>query len=121
MAASIARFLHSAAGAVVIARLKAAGVSTRQPKPVGGRPSSRSSPLADKTVVITGTLESMGRKEAQDLVRNMGGKPTGSVSKNTDYVVAGDNPGSKLDKANKLGIKVLNEQAFLQSIGQASP
>ncbi len=78
-------------------------------------------PLAGQIVVITGTLESISRNEAQDLVRSMGGKPGASVSKNTDYLVIGDKPGSKLDQARKLGIEVLDEQAFLRLTGRTSP
>ncbi len=65
--------------------------------------------LAGKTFVITGTLPGMGRKEAADLIESHGGKVTGSVSKKTDYLLAGENAGSKLDKANALGITVISE------------
>ena len=66
-----------------------------------------------KIVVVTGTLESMGRKEAQAAVEAVGGKSSGSVSSKTDYLVAGAKAGSKLKKAEKLGIEVLDEAAFL--------
>uniref|UniRef100_UPI003D81B727 helix-hairpin-helix domain-containing protein n=1 Tax=Trichloromonas sp. TaxID=3069249 RepID=UPI003D81B727 len=71
-------------------------------------------PLSGKTLVITGTLERMSRKEAEDLVERLGGRAAGSVSKKTDYLVAGPGAGSKLDKAQKLGIKTLTEDEFLQ-------
>lgn len=69
--------------------------------------------FSGKTFVVTGTLSSMGRKEAQDAIKLRGGKATSSVSKKTDYLVVGESPGSKLEKANKLGVKVVDESAFL--------
>ena len=65
------------------------------------------------TFVITGTLPDMGRKEAQELIEAAGGKVTGSVSKKTTYLLAGENAGSKLDKANTLGIPVLSQDELL--------
>ena len=76
-------------------------------------------PLAGKTVVVTGTLRSMGRKEVQDLIKQLGGKATSNVSKSTDLVVVGESPGSKSDKAKELGIKTINEAGFLKMIGRA--
>ena len=75
-------------------------------------------PFAGKTVVLTGTLSTMGRKTASDLIAAHGGKVTGSVSSKTDYVVAGENAGSKLEKAQKLGVQILTEAEFLERIGQ---
>jgi len=83
-------------------------------------PSERRStdgPLADKTVVLTGTLPSLSREEATKMIRLAGGKVTGSVSKKTDYVVAGDNPGSKLAKAESLEVEVLDEPALRKLLG----
>ena len=77
-------------------------------------------PLTGKTVVVTGTLESMGRSEAQDIIRQLGGKPAGSVSKKTDLLVYGASPGSKLDKAKALGVETADEQAFLALIGRSA-
>jgi len=76
-------------------------------------------PLAGKTIVVTGTLPTLGRQEAEELVRKHGGKASGSVSKKTDYVLAGTKAGSKLDKANQLGLKVIDEAAFLALVGEA--
>ena len=69
-----------------------------------------------KTFVLTGTLQNMTRDEAHELIKSMGGKPTSSVSKNTSYVLAGSNAGSKLDKAQKLGVIILTEEEFLEMI-----
>ncbi|HPS18902.1 MAG TPA: NAD-dependent DNA ligase LigA, partial [Bacilli bacterium] len=68
--------------------------------------------FSGKTVVLTGTLSFAGRKEATELLENLGAKVTGSVSKATDVVIAGAEAGSKLDKANSLGITVLSEEEF---------
>ena len=73
--------------------------------------------FAGKTVVLTGTLSSMGRQAATELITAHGGKVTGSVSKKTDFVVAGEEAGSKLEKAQKLGVAVLSEDEFLQMLG----
>ena len=78
----------------------------------------RSNELEGKTFVLTGTLESMTRDEAGDRIKSMGGKTSSSVSKKTSYVVAGANPGSKLDKAQNLGVIILSEDEFLKIIGE---
>ena len=75
-------------------------------------------PLSGKTVVVTGTLPSLSRNEAEDLIREMGGTAAGSVSKKTSYVLAGEKAGSKLAKAESLGIPVLDEAAFMRLIGK---
>ena len=75
------------------------------------------SPLTGKAFVFTGTMETMGRPDAEALVRKLGGKAAGSVSARTDYVVAGPGAGSKLEKAQKLKLKILDEQEFLKLAG----
>ncbi len=72
--------------------------------------------LTGKTFVITGTLESMDRNQAKAKIKSLGGKVVESVSKNTNYVVVGDSPGSKFEKAQKLGVEILDEQAFLNLV-----
>jgi len=74
------------------------------------------SKLKDKTFVLTGTLDSLGRDEAKDRIRNLGGDVSSVVSKTTDYVVVGSEPGSKYDQAQKLGIKIVGEKEFLKII-----
>ncbi|WP_010654073.1 NAD-dependent DNA ligase LigA [Fluoribacter dumoffii] len=95
----------------VIERLLALGVHWQK---VEKKQVSREHPLFGKTVVLTGTLNTMGREEAKANLLAAGAKVTGSVSAKTDYVVAGSEAGSKLDKANDLGITVLDEEQFLQ-------
>ena len=69
-------------------------------------------PLANKTFVLTGTLETLSRDEAKKMIRKRGGAISGSVSSKTTFVIAGENPGSKLDEAKRLGIPILDEKAF---------
>ena len=78
-----------------------------------------SSPVTGKTVVFTGTLERMTRSEAKDLAERLGAKVAGTVSRKTDYVVAGSDAGSKLAKARDAGVAVLSEEEWLKLIGRA--
>jgi DNA ligase (NAD+) len=113
-ARSVRHFFGSRAGSAAWKALRDAGVNMKQPK----RERRGDQPLAGKKVVVTGTLESFSRKEIQDLIKDLGGDVAGSVSKKTDFVVAGADPGSKLDKARELGVEVLDEKAFLKLIGR---
>ena len=113
MARSIRSFFTGEQGKRVVKRLEDAGVNMKQP-----RKSAGPQPLAGKTVVVTGTFESMGRKEVEDLIRRKGGKATGSVSKKTDLVVFGKSPGSKVEKAKDLGVETADEAAFLNMISE---
>jgi DNA ligase (NAD+) len=113
VAESIAGFFREAHNREVIEQLRAAGVRWTEAPPArrdtGG-------PFAGKIVVLTGTLAAMARDEAKERIEAAGGKVTGSVSKKTDYVVAGAEAGSKLDKAQELGVAVLDEEKFLEMI-----
>ena len=108
MAAAIAGWMGAEANRALVERLFAGGVEIVYPVQVEG-----GGVMAGKAVVLTGTLESMSRAEAKRLVEDLGGKVTSSVSKKTDYLVAGESPGSKLKKAQELGVAVLDEAAFL--------
>ena len=72
--------------------------------------------LFDKTFVLTGTLSGFTREEAGEKITSLGGKVTSAISNKTDYVVAGDKPGSKLEKAKTLGIKIINEKEFIEML-----
>ncbi|MHB1142768.1 MAG: NAD-dependent DNA ligase LigA [Sulfuricaulis sp.] len=113
MAEDIHSFFHEKHNREVIRALIKAGI--HWPKPVKAR---KDSPLAGKVFVLTGGLASMSRDEARRKLQALGAKVTDSVSKKTDYVVVGEDPGSKADKAEKLGITMLDEKAFLKLIGQ---
>jgi DNA ligase (NAD+) len=76
--------------------------------------------LAGMNIVVTGTLPTLGRKEAEELIVKNGGKASGSVSKKTSFVLAGEAAGSKLTKANDLGIKVIDEAEFMEMIKNAN-
>jgi len=110
MAKSIFEYFNDPENHSVIEKLIAAGVKPEQPK------TRRSDKLTGKTIVVTGTLENFSRQQAEQAIRQAGGKATGSVSKKTDFVLAGENPGSKLDKARKLGIEVIDEKQFMRMI-----
>ncbi len=113
-AKSIYDYLHDEGNIDIINRLKDAGVNMKREEKEGA-----SEKLAGLTFVITGTLPTLGRKEAQELIELNGGKCAGSVSKKTNYLVAGEAAGSKLDKANALGVKILNEEELLEMIRHA--
>jgi DNA ligase (NAD+) len=89
-----------------------AGVEAEAPEPGAATPEPGTGPLAGKTLVVTGTLPGFSRSEAEEAIRAAGGHAAGSVSKSTDYLVAGDKAGNKLVKAEKLGIPVLDEDAL---------
>lgn len=109
---SVVAFFKQESIKKLIKKLEAAGVSIKE----DGQASVKKTPLTDKTVVFTGELESFSRAEAEDLLRKTSGKASSSVSKETDFVVAGRNPGSKYARANKLGVKIIDEKEFLEML-----
>ena len=111
MAESIYNFFRTKGNREVIEKLKKAGVNT------GSRLKTQGSRRLDgKTFVVTGTLESFSRQEAEELIRTLGGNASSSVGKKTDFLVAGKNPGSKLEKAKRLGVKIISEGEFKKII-----
>ena len=112
VARSIVEFFADPSIATQVDRLLAHGVKPR-PEEV-----QQDSPISGKTIVVTGTLEKLDRRQAETLIESLGGKAAGSVSKKTDYVLAGESAGSKLTKARELGVRVLNEQEFFELIGE---
>ena len=112
VARSIVEFFVDPSIATQVDRLLAHGVKPR-PEEV-----QQDSPISGKTIVVTGTLEKLDRRQAEALIESLGGKAAGSVSKKTDYVLAGESAGSKLTKARELGVRVLNEQEFFELIGE---
>jgi len=117
IAAHVVEFFADDANRRVIDRLRRAGVSW----PSVSKASGGSQPLSGLTFVLTGTLESMPREEAEDALRALGAKAAGSVSKKTSYVVAGRDAGSKLKKAEELGVPVLDENALRQILSSQRP
>lgn len=115
VAESIRQFFSEAHNREMIAQLQALGIHWEE-----GAPMAQSGVLTGKTLVLTGTLPSMSREEARERIEACGGKVAGSVSKKTDYVVAGAEAGSKLDKAQELGIAVLDENGLLQLLGESA-
>ncbi|WIV99932.1 NAD-dependent DNA ligase LigA [Kinneretia aquatilis] len=118
VAQSIHTFFAQPHNREVVEQLRAAGLSWDEGE--GAAAQTGLQPLAGKTLVLTGTLPTLSRDAAKDLIEAAGGKVSGSVSKKTHYVVAGEEAGSKLDKARELGVTVLDE-AGLQALLQASP
>jgi DNA ligase (NAD+) len=110
VARSIAEWFRDEINLEKIEGLRLAGVNF---KFLGSTSKAADSYFSGKTCVLTGTLSKMGRKEATEILENLGAKVTGSVSKSTHVVIAGTEAGSKLDKAQALGITILNEDEFL--------
>jgi DNA ligase (NAD+) len=108
VAESIYEYFHNERNISVIKELLSAGVKPELPKKVKAK-----GKLAGKTIVVTGTLQNFTRQQAEQAIRQAGGKPSSSVSKKTDFVLAGEEPGSKLDKAQKLRVRVIDEKQFI--------
>jgi DNA ligase (NAD+) len=112
IATSIREFFEEPANRKLIERLRKAGLTFK------GEAKQRGTQLAEKTFVITGTLPTYSRDEAKRLIEDAGGRVSGSVSKKTDFVLAGSDAGSKLDKARELKVKVIDETELLKVLGK---
>jgi len=115
IAQSVHDFFRNPAGRKAVEELRKEGID---PKMEVKKKDGASQPLSGKTVVVTGTLKKFERKEIEDLIVSLGGKASGSVSKKTSFVVAGESAGSKLDKAKELGVEVIDEGEFVKRIGR---
>jgi DNA ligase (NAD+) len=111
VAESVHKFFASPAGKHIITELRQVGVNMTQGR---RKTAAADQPLSGKTIVVTGTLPTLGRKQIEDLIRDLGGHPASSVSRKTSFVVAGEEAGSKLDKAKSLGVEVIDEAEFLK-------
>ena len=111
LAEGIYEYFHNERNIAIINELLSAGVKPESPQKT--KPKGK---LAGKTIVITGTLQKFSRQQIEEAIRNAGAKTSSSVSKATDFVLAGDNPGSKLDKARRLGVKVITEKEFVEML-----
>src|SRR5438876_1356572 len=116
VAESIHEFIREPRNRELVERLRAAGLKFDHP-----RKEKKAGPFEGLTFVLTGTLASMTREQAGQRIEAGGGKVSGSVSKKTHYVVAGEEAGSKLDKARALGVPVLTEEKFLEMLGEGKP
>jgi DNA ligase (NAD+) len=114
VAESIFHWTHSKEGKQLLARLAGVGVTPQSAqKSTGGL-------WQGQSWVITGSLSSLSREQAEEAVRSQGGTAASSVSSNTHTVVVGESPGSKLEKAKSLGIRIIDEQQFLKELGRQS-
>jgi len=113
IAESVMAYFAEAENLELIQGLRSSGLMMEAPE----LPTAVQTAINGRTFVLTGGMETMTRQEATEAIEKAGGRVTSSVSKNTDYVVAGSDPGSKLTKANSLGVQVLNEDQFLELMG----
>jgi DNA ligase (NAD+) len=113
IAESVASFFAQPQNRAVVEKLRSAGVTLRGE----AKPRAATGPLSGKTLVLTGTLPTLSREEATELIVGAGGKVAGSVSKKTDYVVAGDAAGTKLARAESLEVKIIDERGLRDLLG----
>lgn len=111
MAQSVFQYFNDPKNRRLINKMLDAGV-----RPAAQGKKTAKGSLAGQTFVVTGSLDNFTRQQAEAAIRQAGGKVSSSVSKKTDFVLAGKEPGSKLDKANQLGVKVISEKQFLEMI-----
>ena len=106
--ASFNEFRHSVAGKKIIEKFREVGVKPKAVKKI------EQGIFSGKTIVLTGTLSTLSRDEAKKIILSLGGKVASSVSKNTNFVLVGENPGSKYDEAQQLGVEIIHEKNFLK-------
>jgi DNA ligase (NAD+) len=111
ISSSLRNFFSNKSNLEIIERLKSAGLNFKPEKRI-----IKPGALFDKTFVLTGTLSGFTREEAGDKITALGGKITSTVSSKTDYILVGDKPGSKIDKAKALGVKIINEKEFIEML-----
>lgn len=117
-AASVLNYFVSEAGGKVLARIRELGIKPENDLPAATAVAA-AGPFAGKTVVLTGTLPTLSREQATAMIEAAGGKTSGSVSKKTDFVLAGAEAGSKLTKAQELGVRILDEAEFRKMLGES--
>jgi DNA ligase (NAD+) len=115
IAEGVVAYFSDPAGQRLVEKLRARGVNFTEPRAV-----SAGGPLSGKTVVITGTLPTLSRTKATAMIEAAGGRVTGSVSKSTDFLVAGEEAGSKLEKAKSLGVETIDEAELLRRVNSAA-
>ncbi len=114
VAESVYGYFHDEKNRALVEDMIGSGLVVEEEEAV----SSSGSPVSGKTFVVTGTLSRYSRQEAEEIIRKLGGRAAGSVSGKSDYVLAGESPGSKLDRARSLGVKVISEDEFITMIGE---
>jgi len=118
VAKNIVEYFRSQTGRQVLSRLQKLGINPPGDRTMGKTPVVfAASAFSGKSFVLTGSLESMTREEAAEEIRARGGSVVASVSKNTDFLIAGEDAGSKLEKATELGVKIISEKEFLERLG----
>ena len=115
-ARSVLDYFDSETGRAILSRMSDLGIHPRGEKAAAKK---EGRPFAGKSIVLTGTLPTMTREEAAAIIESLGGKVSGGVSKNTAFVLAGVEAGSKLDKARELGVRVIDEAEFLKMCSEA--
>ena len=114
VAESIVNFLHQPSNQDLLCRLKA--VDLQWSRNLGEPRDAAPTFFAGKTIVLTGALSQMSRLEASERIKRLGGRVISSISQKTDFLIAGDSPGSKYDRANQLGVSILTEEEFLERL-----
>jgi DNA ligase (NAD+) len=114
VARAVHDWFHDPGNRKLLDKLRRAGIRMADPP----RKKRKDGPLAGRTIVLTGGLESMSREEATGAAEDAGARVASSVSKKTDFVVAGTDPGSKYDKAVQLGVEIVEEKDFLKRLGR---